>query len=197
MLRLESLLMWLILGGLAHSHWDVPNFLQKYSDAMQNKPVQTKMITSGAMFLTSDLLLQAAQKKNKLDQKRALRMAAYGLIGHGPIIHLIWGNMDRIWPTSSNRVAVLKVLIDQAVMAPTELFAYFFFQGICEGDMDRLRGQVTKVPRAIVDGWKYWPVAHFVTFRFVPVQFRVIVCNLFVFFWSAYLNTVAVPTIES
>jgi hypothetical protein len=87
----------------------------------------------------------------------------------------------------------LRVLLDQAVVAPVFASGLFLSRGLIAGDtMDTIWRTMKKdFARIIIAGAIVWPPAQMLNFFFVPLPYRVLFINAVGLGWSTYTSFVA------
>ncbi|KXZ53212.1 hypothetical protein GPECTOR_7g1105 [Gonium pectorale] len=85
---------------------------------------------------------------------------------------------------------LLKVLIDQLTYGPVCNILFMSFAAlVLEGRP--VAKVVSKIlsdyPGVQLNGWRLWPLAALINYRFVPLQFRVLFINLVALCWTTFL----------
>jgi hypothetical protein len=67
-----------------------------YSAVLSDSPIATKAATSATVYTIGDVIAQRTQgaSMGELDRPRILRSLLAGLIGHGPLSHFWYNNLD-------------------------------------------------------------------------------------------------------
>lgn len=120
-------------------------------------------------------------------------MATMGL-ALGPMAHVWYGFLDRMYKVTTAKVVLKKIMWDQTIGAPTFSFTFltgksggsdrFLFKtqistilGMCllEGQelKPSLKEFVHKFPMMYLLDWCIWPPTQAINFYFMPPQFRV------------------------
>ena len=106
-------------------------------------------------------------------------MATFGLLWHGPSGHYFYGFLDRMLPGTSMQTVFQKVGIDQIAWNPIFGVVFFTSLGLMEGkSTDQIQDKIkADLPTAVTGSWAYWVPAHFVNFRFIPGEQRLLYIN--------------------
>lgn len=99
--------------------------------------------------------------------------------------------MEVLFRGKNDMLTVLrKVVLDQLTYGPVcnVLFMSFATLALEGKSLAALRQKVaTDYPAVQLSGWKLWPLAALINYRFVPLKFRVLFINLVALFWSTFL----------
>eukprot|EP00879_Flechtneria_rotunda_P002197 GHRR01002383.1.p3 GENE.GHRR01002383.1~~GHRR01002383.1.p3 ORF type:complete len:121 (+),score=30.33 GHRR01002383.1:761-1123(+) len=89
--------------------------------------------------------------------------------------------------------AVVKTLLDQAVMAPAGIGLFFVCMSMLEGNRPAEAWQSTKekFKPTLMANYVLWPAANLINFAFVPPQQRILYCNAVYVFWASFLSAMA------
>lgn len=167
-------------------------FLRWYQAKLAMRPLLTQSVTTGVLFATGDALAQTAVEKRALkdyDVARSGRMALYGGAIFGPLATKWFGflqNRVRL-PGRPNAEILARVGLDQAVLAPTNLFMFLNYMAIMEGSDPKQKIDST-YKSALTKNWMVWPFVQLVNFKFTPLQHRVLVVNVVSLGWNCYLS---------
>ncbi|KAL0924823.1 hypothetical protein M5K25_005680 [Dendrobium thyrsiflorum] len=170
-------------------------FVSWYLGMIEARPILTKSITSGAIFIAADISSQAVTlpASDSFDWIRTLRMGSYGTLVAGPILHLWFNFASRIIPKRDVISTLKKIFIGQTCFGPIMTSIFFSVNAGLQGEsaaeiLARLKRDL--VP-TLLNGLAYWPICDFVTFRFIPVRLQPLVSNSFSFLWTIYLTYMA------
>ncbi|KAL3903991.1 MAG: hypothetical protein SGILL_010238 [Bacillariaceae sp.] len=179
------------------------------SDVMCQELVAAR---SGATTMTTNKKKTATTSTSTasttdLDYIRIAQVAITGFFWSGPITHVWYGMLERIYgylsknlllhiSASNNSPAVVammvKLFLDSILFSPTVVAGYFCVRSILEGSgfhgaKEKLK---TKFLPTLFGAWKFWPLVNSVNFYFVPLQFQVLYMNVLSLLWSGYLTYV-------
>jgi len=129
------------------------------------------------------------------DLLRSFAVFIEGLVFTGPGLHFLYGALENMVPSQSNPwAALLHVLADELLFDPLFVLGFFLLCGVLEG-----KHLVNEVIPQVQE--EYWPALkggwvvsvlflplEFCTFRYLPVQFRVLVVNLTDVVWTAVVS---------
>lgn len=96
-----------------------------YNDQLDANPLVTKSMTSLVGWALGDYLAQTFIGSAPFNMKRFIRLAAFGLLYHGPSGHYFYNWLDSKIPGTGPRQVATKVAIDQLLWCP--LFMTVFF----------------------------------------------------------------------
>ncbi|KAI9830180.1 MAG: Plasma membrane t-SNARE, secretory vesicle fusion [Phylliscum demangeonii] len=143
------------------------------------------------LFAVGDAMAQQGVEQvgpKKHDFARTGRMALYGGTVMGPAA-TIWFRFlqRRVRLPNRNAEIVARVVADQAIFGPTILVAFLTSMSLMEGSdpADKLK---KTYKQALLKGWSIWPVVQLVNFKFVPLEHRLLVVNVFALGWNCYLS---------
>jgi len=172
------------------------SFIKK---AVSSPRYSTKMVITGTLFLLGDLMSQGVEIRMKrkikeiqpYDPVRTFRRTVFGAFIATPLRDLWFVRiLPRIYPGRDPKTIVKKILLDQAVNAPTFITTFFFCSTLLEGGTIReskKRVSEKLFPTLLVN-WRVWPFAQAINFIFVPVPLQPHFANFVSMFWSAYLS---------
>ncbi|KIZ00261.1 Protein SYM1 [Monoraphidium neglectum] len=142
---------------------------------------------------TGDALAQQLEDV-PFDARRNLLTCAYGAAFIGPVGHAWYMALDRaaralLTPGSFAFVGG-KVIADTALFGPLHVAGYFTHMALCEGGgpeevMRKLRRDFWPTFSAELT---VWPVVQAANFKLVPVQFQLLVVNLFTILDSCFMS---------
>ncbi|KAK5171890.1 Protein required for ethanol metabolism [Saxophila tyrrhenica] len=166
--------------------------LRWYQARLAARPVLTQSITTAVLFATGDTMAQQAIEKRGLKEHnlaRTARMAIYGGAVFGPGATLWYQFLQRkiVLPGRPNLQIVARVATDQTVFASTNLFLFLSSMAIMEGS-DPKKKLEDSYFNALQKNWMVWPVAQFTNFKYVPLQYQVLMVNLVSLGWNCYLS---------
>lgn len=161
----------------------------------RNNLLLTNALISTAMGTAGDAIQQhydmitdriAAAKtgqvvEKRFDWTRSLHMSAAGLTT-GVVTHYWYILLDkRLGILKTAKVITTKILLDQILFSPVNLFVYFTTIGIMERStvsrvMDELKEK--GMEQIYVAEWLIWPPAQFVNFYFLPLRYRIMWDNI-------------------
>ena len=167
-----------------------------YQRALRARPLGTKALTAAAVQGGSDVLAQLLTRCGPgaaLDLRKALKMAAFGLLWGGPSIHYWQRFMEEVAFRGARPgfgTVLVKTVLDQATYGPVQNLAFMSFITLAvEGkSLAALRRLVHENFWGVqLNGWKVWPLAALINYRYLPVPFRAPFANLVALGWSMFL----------
>ena len=185
----------------------------RYNAAMAKRPLLVTAVTSAFIVGGGDVLAQLAIEKNGYDPVRTARMGFLGAALIAPTLH-VWcvvrsgsspparltpararryGTLARVFPAATTAGAIQRLVVDQLLFAPTFICVFMGSVFALEGrSFDELRTTLRNDwAGMVVDNWKLWVPAQFITFRFVPLQYQVLWANSVALIWNTYLSYMA------
>lgn len=166
-----------------------------YMNVLTLHPILVKAITSGSVYTLGDTVAQLYEGKTlgEIDRGRVARSAAAGFIGHGPLSHMWYGVSEGFfdwlgwegwWTTFP------KITVDQLVWSPIWNGCYIFLLGAMKREaLGEIIGTVKSTSfNLITSGLKLWPLAHVVTYGFIPVENRLLWVDLVEILWVTILS---------
>jgi len=180
-------------AGASDADGEKKGLWDSYLAVLESDPLPTKAVTSLLGFLIGDLLTQFfIDKDSEYNPVRTLRMAAFGLLIHGPTGHWFYGKLDGAIVGTSAKVVASKVAIDQCLWNPIFGVMFLGFMGITTGlGVD---GTITKIKNdlytACTGSLKVWPIVHAIGFRFVPTEQRLLYINSVQIGYNMFLSII-------
>ncbi|EFJ42510.1 hypothetical protein VOLCADRAFT_107206 [Volvox carteri f. nagariensis] len=172
-------------GGLLVVCW------KSYIEELKTRPLRTKCITSACVAGLSDVVAQLIISGHYKSVKRTLAVACFGALYTGPSAHYWQKFMEQLFSGRKDFKTVLqKVLVDQLTYGPVCNVLFMSFATlVLEGKpFSFVRQKIAKdYPGVQLNGWRLWPLAALINYRFVPLQFRVLFINVVAFIWTTFL----------
>ena len=190
-----------LIGDLQEAAMKVPTDMwASYSEVLSEAPIQTKAVTSATVYTIGDFISQRTEgvSADELDKPRLIRSLLAGLLGHGPLSHCWYELSENLFqnvlhlPNDIFGTAA-KVVIDQTTWGPFWNNTYILMLGLMRLDsFGTIWSEMkrTTIP-LIVSGLKLWPLAHCVTYGFVPVENRLLWVDIVEIAWVTILATTA------
>lgn len=164
-----------------------------YIKRLNSKPVETKALTSAAIFSLSDLISQLIGQRD-LSIKRNILAALWGAVWAGPTAHYWQNLMHKMLPGKDMRSVLMKVVLDQLTYGPLNNIANLMFFSLLvesKGVGHLLTHVKNEYPTIQLNGWKLWPAAAMFNYRYIPLNLRVLFLNLVALGWTTFLNAYA------
>jgi len=170
---------------------------REYENGLFDSPVSTKTIINTVIYLAGDWLAQIQWGKKSLTQFDISQTLRNGLIAMflGPVIHFYYQFSDSILPQGDAINGARKIVMDSSIFATVKTFVYLFLVGFLKGDPIISAGENAKqkLLPCLITGWKFWPLAHCLTYSVIPPRHRVLWVNMLDLFWSSILASMANP----
>ncbi|KAL3138333.1 hypothetical protein ABBQ32_006139 [Trebouxia sp. C0010 RCD-2024] len=165
-----------------------------YTRSVETNPVLTKACTSFFGFVLGDVLAQRLTGAD-FSVLRCLRLGTYGLTLDGPLGHIWYKILDKtIWPNDpqSNKAVLAKTAADQLIWAPVMTCVFFAVLKALEGHPELIMQTIQdKLVRTVVANYVLWPAAHFINFKFVPGEHRILYNNCVSVVWTVFLSIIS------
>jgi len=177
------------LSKLVHSKlFDIFGY---YLRALELHPLRTKALTGSIIASCGDLLAQKVLAENVTEwsPRRTLKFFFYGLF-LSSLLHYWYQVLDVIAKNKSGKMGILlRVLVDQLIMAPCSNTFFFSWMAIADGKITSIPSilQTSLLPQLKLH-WRFWAIAQILNFMYVPPMFRVLFGNLIGLFWNAFLS---------
>ncbi|KGB78800.1 hypothetical protein I307_01704 [Cryptococcus deuterogattii 99/473] len=175
----------------------------RYTTALRERPLRTKMIQSGVLFIAADIVAQFGIEGKSLrsaisgeegdevyEPLRTARLASYGTFVFAPLAHIWLSMLERI--SLSNRWTSLasKVILDMTVWSPCVTFMFPTSLGLLEGK------SIKEVRHKVAMGWfPTWQKAvcvfgptQVLNFTLVPAQHRLLFVQSVGTCWNTFLS---------
>lgn len=128
----------------------------------------------------------------------------------GPINHFFYGWMDRTIKAVNLKNVSKKILLDQLIMSPVCIVAFFYPAGMLDGQSiiectDEVKSKFLTVYMVykwsntrnfvLIDSylqtdWTVWPITQFVNFYYLHPKYRVIYVNFVTMLYNVFLSYV-------
>nr|XP_043629548.1 PXMP2/4 family protein 3-like [Erigeron canadensis] len=166
-----------------------------YLGMIKSKPIFTKCITSALIYTVADFTSQKMTQASSetYDLIRTCRMAGYGLIVAGPLLHFWFNFVSRVLPKQDMINTLKKMFMGQAIFGPIMTATFFSVNAALQGEkgneiVARLKRDMLPT---MINNVIYWPLCDFITFRFVPVHLQPLASNSFSYVWTIYITYMA------
>ncbi|KAE9551971.1 hypothetical protein FO519_004823 [Halicephalobus sp. NKZ332] len=166
---------------------------QKPPDLMQAGEKIPKLVVSGALAGTSDVLCQKLIEKNeRWDYQRTAKFA--GLISCliAPMSYKWFQFLERFLPGKDIKVALKRTALDQILGAP--IFASIFLFNLNLLETKNIHNSVVKTSQLLFPvmstNYKIWPFIQLVNLSVIPIQYRVVMVQFCGLFWNMYISFV-------
>jgi hypothetical protein len=167
-----------------------------YLGLLATNPIPTKALTSFIISGLSDLTAQLiSNSKGGVSPQTILEQALIGGCYTSPMVHFWYILLEGVmkgWEPSSALTIFIKLLLDQLTFTPVLLFGYLFITSYLKKQKSKdfweqfqySKGNFFQI---LFTNWKVWPIVNIISFRYVPVNLRVLFGNIVGFFWGIYL----------
>ena len=184
---------------LHHRLWN------RYLLNLQQRPMIVKACTSCLTFSATDCIAQSRERSKarsaglpvpRHDAFQSARNGAFGLLWLGPLNHIFWGRSRfglEYWiPGQSWSCVFRRVAVDQITNMPLNMVVFLAWPHLWRGDFKQARADVQAYfwP-SFTFALSIWPFVHPLSFKYVPLEHRLLVlniCSLFVFSYATYVS---------
>ncbi|WRT70143.1 uncharacterized protein IL334_007137 [Kwoniella shivajii] len=174
-----------------------------YTSALRAKPLRTKMIQSGVLFISADLVAQLGIEGRSIrrafdgeegdgiyDPTRTARLSIYGSAIFAPLAHVWLGTVERVKMSSKMTTLATKLALDTCLWSPFVTFMFPTCLGLLEGK------SVEEVRRKVAHGWfPTWQKAvcvfgptQVINFTLIPLQHRLLTLQSVGLCWNIFLS---------
>jgi len=175
---------------------DDSDLLSRYNALLDAYPVYTKVLTSffvqgvGALlgsYLTSRSGKRRGEKKG-VEWAEIFAFMIHGGLVNAPICHYWFEWLEKNGPKSTFK----SMLLDQLVVQPPLLLLMFITIDATKAALREIRPSlsrnITAVRPTLVNSWKFWPLAVYLTFRYLKKKHYTVSLNLCSLAWTVYLS---------
>ncbi|WWC72102.1 uncharacterized protein I206_106062 [Kwoniella pini CBS 10737] len=174
-----------------------------YTTALRERPLRTKMIQSGVLYISADLVAQFGIEGKSIsrtldgdegdevyDPIRTARLSIYGSTVFAPLAHYWLGSVERIVLSSKVKSLLAKLTLDICIWSPFVTFMFPTCLGLLEGK------SVNEVRRKVAHGWfPTWQKAvcvfgptQIINFSIIPTQHRLLTVQSVGLCWNIFLS---------
>ena len=138
-----------------------------------------------------DVLAQVwlGEEGESFDLKRLGIFTLLGMVFIGPVLHVWYGTLAKLFTGVGTATAVSKLAMDQLLFAPVFIGSIISLIMILEGHGDQVKDKVNNDLFTIVkSNWALWVPFNFLNFRFVPQSLQVLASNGMALIWNTYVS---------
>ena len=179
-------------------------FATFYTKQLSVRPIMTKSLTAGIIFMASDYCAQLIERggggeeegeeKAPLVWSRMLTNFLVGLLVFGPAANAWYSMVFKFLPSTSLFSTLQKAALGQIIFGPA-FTSVFFGAGMIQAGSFSLGGWLEKVkndlPAVWASGLGFWPFVDFISYKVIPVQWIPLFVNFCSFVWTIYLSIVS------
>ena len=175
-----------------------------YTRNLAARPARTKATTSCLTFCTTDSIAQYRERRNGSTQQqqrhdivRTAKHGCFGLLWLGPMNHMFWSRtpivgLDYWIPGSSWGSVFARVFVDQVTLMPLNMLVFLSWPHLWRGDLEMAQRSVREnFYSSFTFALSVWPFVHPLSFKYVPLEHRLLVlnvCSLGVFSYASYVR---------
>lgn len=183
-----------------------------YRESLEASPVLTKSTTAAFIGACGDVMAQIIEARSdglsfrwsRLHLRRMFAIAAEGLCISGPLMHMSYEALEEHFPVlaedgSSSAdswfMVIFQVLVDailmDSVFVATVIIAGAVLEGRGDGILEEMRSSYIPAVKAPWKSSLFWSPVQLLSFKYVPLHFRVVAVNLQDIAWSATISCMA------
>lgn len=178
----------------------VATFATFYTNQLSARPIITKSLTAGIIFMASDYCAQLIERdggdeeKSPLVWSRMLTNFLVGLLVFGPAANAWYSMIFKMLPSTSLFSTLQKAALGQLIFGPA-FTSVFFGAGMIQAGSFSVGAWLQKVkndlPAVWASGLGFWPFVDFISYKVIPVQWIPLFVNFCSFVWTIYLSIVS------
>ncbi|WWC91782.1 uncharacterized protein L201_006729 [Kwoniella dendrophila CBS 6074] len=176
-----------------------------YTTALRQKPLRTKMIQSGVLYISADLVAQFGiegksiisrpndgreEEQEMYDPIRTARLSIYGSTIFAPLAHYWLNSIERIALGSKFKTIAARLALDICLWSPFVTFMFPTCLGLLEGK------RIDEVRKKVAHGWfPTWQKAvmvfgptQIINFSLIPQQHRLLTVQSVGLCWNIFLS---------
>jgi len=176
-------------------------FATFYTRQLSARPIITKSLTAGVIFMASDYCAQLLERGDDDDEEKAplvwSRMVTNFLVGllvFGPAANAWYSMIFKMLPSTSLFSTLQKAALGQIIFGPA-FTSVFFAAGMIQAGSFSVGAWLQKVqkdlPAVWASGLGFWPFVDFISYKVIPVQWIPLFVNFCSFVWTIYLSIVS------
>ncbi|MCJ1224788.1 Protein required for ethanol metabolism [Toensbergia leucococca] len=148
--------------------------LRWYQMRLAQRPLLTQSITTAVLFATGDVMAQQAVERVGVEKHNLARTGPV----FGPVA-TTWFKFlqEKIVLKNANATIAARVMADQCIFAPTNMFVFLSSMALMEGSSPKDKLDST-YSTALQKNWMLWPWVQAANFKLVPLEHRVLVVNV-------------------
>ncbi|KAF7319798.1 hypothetical protein MKEN_00762400 [Mycena kentingensis (nom. inval.)] len=168
------------------------SFLRGYNALLLRRPMLTQCLTAAVLFGTGDVIAQQAVERRGVenhDIARTARLTFYGGAMFGPAMTQWYKFLNRIQFKSPTKGVVYRVWLDQCVLTPGAVMAFFASMALLEGKPKEVVPRIGAgyIP-TLLRNWTVFVPTQIINFWLVPPHLRFVVVSIVSLFWNTYLS---------
>lgn len=172
------------------------SYIQVYLRELQDNPLRTKMLTSGALSALQEVLASfIAGDRNRSGSyitPRVPKMAFYGSLISAPLGHLLVTALQKTFANrTSTRSKVMQILVSNLIVSPIQNTVYLACMAVIAGaqTFHQIRATVKAGFFPVMKvSWCTSPIALIIAQKFLPPHAWVPFFNLVAFVIGTYIN---------
>jgi len=152
-----------------------------YLSQLERNPVATKSVTCGVLNGFGDVLAQIwlGEEGDRFEWKRLGIFTLLGTVFIGPVLHVWYGLLAKMFTGAGTVTAVSKLAMDQLLFAPVFIGSIISLIMVMEGHGDQVKDKLNSDLFTIVkSNWALWVPFNFLNFRYVPTSLQVGASNV-------------------
>ncbi|CAK4082390.1 unnamed protein product [Aphanomyces euteiches] len=165
----------------------------EYQKELKERPLRTKGLTSASMGICGEILAHVLKKKPiyTVSLRRVLAFGVFGGAITGPLMHFWYGVLEQVRTRDDKSLTPMqKLFLDRLVLTPPFVALTIFALGVLNGaSVQAARSNVRATYfSTLFMNWRVWTFTQWLSFNFIPPQFRVLWGNAVAVWWNCYLS---------
>eukprot|EP00287_Rhodomonas_sp_CCMP768_P008962 CAMPEP_0196716898 /NCGR_PEP_ID=MMETSP1091-20130531/321_1 /TAXON_ID=302021 /ORGANISM="Rhodomonas sp., Strain CCMP768" /LENGTH=222 /DNA_ID=CAMNT_0042057085 /DNA_START=226 /DNA_END=894 /DNA_ORIENTATION=- len=170
---------------------------QMYLNAVKEKPLLTKSLTTGVLMAVGNVAAQgiviAKGKQKGISLRKVLSFVVFGVFLSGPLGHawlkFLNGRKNKL---KGQKLILYKIALDRLAFGPcfNLLQMTFVYKASGQSWAKVAKSLQATFWSAQVLNWKMWPFAQFINFNFVPPELQLLYMNLIALVWTVALSSI-------
>ena len=145
------------------------------------------VLTCGTMTGLGDIIAQNCFNPEKpWDYVRTLKFASVGALYVGPILTFWYKFLDKRF---GMQFSAKKLFTDQGLFNPVLTSGFIALNAGLSGiaPLESLKLAKSEILDVMKAGWPFWITVQFVNFKFIALDYRVLVVQFAALFWNTFL----------
>ncbi|KAG4072063.1 hypothetical protein HA402_015562 [Bradysia odoriphaga] len=179
---------------VTYSRRNFVGIARSYQRTLDKRPYLVQAIQAGILMGAGDLCAQrffSSSETVQIDYIRTLKFCSIGFVFVGPSVRFWYGVMDKAIKAKSPAIkTMIKVGIDQLIFAPIFIAALVSTISYTQDqNIQTIKGKLrTEYTDILLCNYYVWPWVQIVNFRFVPLNYQVLLTQCVAFLWNIYIS---------
>ncbi|CAG9860757.1 unnamed protein product [Phyllotreta striolata] len=164
---------------------------KSFKSFIKTNLIVVQSLQAGSLMALGDVIAQfAIERKKQYDVMRTLRFGALGVGLVGPSVAMWYKFLSKMIRPDDKTAAFKKVALDQFMFAPCFLPVFLIALNTLKGnDWQTTKAEIKdKYFDIMITNYQVWPLVQFINFKFMPLQYQVLMNQSVGLFWNSYLS---------